>query len=237
MAAVQKFLSVCDPGISLLFVDDGSTDNTAEILESLVQGQPERSRYMSLPQNSGKAEAVRQGILAALDQNATIVGYWDADLATPLEQIPDFVERLKRQPQIECVLGSRVHLLGSSIHRSPHRHYLGRFFATIVSLVLNLAVYDSQCGAKAFRVTENTREVFSERFQSTWIFDVELLGRYLSIYRRQNPNPESQRLSEFPLPQWRDVAGSKLRPGHAFEAASQLAQLYWNTLRHLPTSS
>lgn len=237
VAAVQEFLSDSEPHIKLLFVDDGSTDTTSDVLNSLVEEQPERCQWMKLAKNCGKAEAVRQGIVAALEWDAAIVGYWDADLATPLAQIPDFVGRLQEKPELECILGSRVQILGSAIQRSPHRHYLGRVFATTVSLALGLSVYDSQCGAKAFRVTENTREVFAEPFRTSWIFDVELLGRYLSIYRRQQPNPENQRFCEFPLPQWRDVAGSKLRPRHAFQAAFQMADLYWSTLRHLPPSS
>lgn len=234
--AVREFLGEDNPGVKLLFVNDGSTDTTAEVLELLARELPEQCQAMSLPRNSGKAEAVRQGIMAALDFEPRVVGYWDADLATPLDQIPRFVERLEQQPELEVVLGSRVQLLGARIDRSPHRHYLGRIFATAVSLVLGLPVYDSQCGAKAFRVTPNTRHVFSRKFQTSWIFDVELLGRYLEIYRKQAPEIEQLRFSEYPLPCWRDVAGSKLRPAHTVQAAYQLARLYWQTLRHLPTS-
>ena len=70
--------------IRLLFVDDGSTDATPEVLARLQETAPDRIGVMRLERNQGKAEAVRVGILYGIGQRAALVGFWDADLPTPL---------------------------------------------------------------------------------------------------------------------------------------------------------
>ena len=165
--------------VGFLFVNDGSTDQTGPILERLCGGQP-FLRHLDLPCNQGKAEAVRQGVHRAWEWCGKYVGYWDADLATPLEQIGRFVAQLERSPRTDIVMGARVKLLGRSIRRSERRHYLGRVFATLASLVSGLPVYDTQCGAKLFRKSETIRSIFDEPFSSRWIFDVEILARLIA---------------------------------------------------------
>ena len=149
-------------GTRLLFVDDGSTDGTAEVLERLAARFPQRIQWFSLNRNSGKGEAVRQGVLKAALDGSRYVGFWDADFSTPLEAIGDFRAILEERPSLEMVFGSRVQLLGREIVRKTHRHYLGRIFATFASLVLDLAIYDTQCGAKLFRSTPEIIQLFEK---------------------------------------------------------------------------
>ena len=106
------------------------------------------------------------------------MGYWDADLATPLSTIPEFIEKFQSSRALVAVCGSRILRLGASIQRLVFRHYLGRVFSTVASNILNIPVYDTQCGAKLFR-TEHAELIFSEHFISRWFFDVELFARAL----------------------------------------------------------
>ncbi len=197
---------------NLLFVDDGSTDDTAKVLAGLARRAPGRIRALRLATNQGKSGAVRAGVLAALAGTPTFVGFWDADLATPLAAIPRFVATLEARPVLVGAIGARVRLLGTTIERSAARHYLGRVFATAASLVLGLAVYDTQCGAKLFRAGRLLSAAFAAPFRSRWAFDVELLARLEEAGRRAGAPPVEQTVIELALDEWRDVRGSKLHP-------------------------
>lgn len=195
-----------------LLVDDGSSDRTFAILEGLQASMPGSFEVLQLPRNVGKAEAVRSGIRKAFQSNPEYVGFWDADLAAPLETVRLFEDVFRERPAVEMVLGARVRLLGKDIRRNPARHYLGRGFATAVALVLGIEIYDSQCGAKLFRATADVRRVFDAPFTSRWIFDVELLARFIRLKRAAGVRDVEALLYELPLPEWHDQKGSKLRP-------------------------
>jgi glycosyltransferase involved in cell wall biosynthesis len=205
-------------------VDDGSSDGTRELLAGLRDVLPGRFELLELPVNCGKAEAVRRGVLRALEL-APYAGYWDADLSTPLEEIPSFCEVLDRHAGVEIVFGARVQLLGRSIRRRAIRHYLGRLFATLASVMLDLAVYDTQCGAKLFRSSERLRRVFEDPFHTSWVFDVEMLARLRSMQREGDP-PLEQIIYELPLRVWHDVHGSKIRPLDLFVVPCDLLWIY-----------
>jgi dolichyl-phosphate beta-glucosyltransferase len=225
----QRFLSEWQ--IHFVLVDDGSRDNTIERIESLQAKTGDRVVLLRSPVNRGKAEAVRLGINFALEQNAERVGYWDADLATPLGAIPEFLAVLAGRSDLDMVFGSRVKLLGRHVHRRASRHYLGRVFATVVSVMLQMPIYDTQCGAKIFRVDPETRALFAEPFMTRWIFDVEILARYIRELR--SPLLASQRIYEFPLERWEDVGGSKVKAVDFFIAFRDVLRIYWKYMRHV----
>ncbi len=217
---VTALVGLADAADALvLAVDDGSRDRTGELLTAAAGEHADRLRLLTLPINGGKGEAVRAGLRAAIEDGATIVGYYDADLATPPEEMARLVSELRDHPERTAVLGSRVGLLGHDIHRSLWRHYLGRVFATASSAALRLSVYDTQCGAKVFRVTPELRAALIEPFESRWAFDVELLGRLVGA------GADTASMVEIPLLAWRDVGGSKLRLAAALRAGVDVAKV------------
>jgi glycosyltransferase involved in cell wall biosynthesis len=219
------------PNVTFVFVDDGSTDDTPLVLEKLRQQYPRQVCTLRLNSNVGKGEAVRRGMRAALRRQAAFVGYWDADLATPLDTICRFADLLRTRPQLELVMGSRVALLGRDIQRNPLRHVAGRAFATAASIVLRLPVYDTQCGAKLFRATESLRTLIAHPFRARWIFDVEILARMMQRAREKQDGQVRTGIYEYPLEEWRDVQGSTLTVSDFIIAAIDLAAIYWHDQR------
>ena len=217
--------------VGFLFVDDGSTDQTYSVLANFCASFPKYFAIHRLEKNGGKAEAVRRGMLIALDKGAEVTGYLDADLATPLHAVESLYQELLRNPAVILVMGSRVKLLGRDIERKAYRHYIGRVFATFASLSLNLAVYDTQCGAKLFRTSKSLRNVFATEFMSRWIFDVEILARMTKEFGRLE-----NLVIEYPLRQWHEIKGSKLRPRDFFKAALEL-YFIWSTYSKIQKNS
>lgn len=215
--------------IRFVFSDDGSRDATPKVLERLRAESPDRVAIVRSEKNQGKAEAVRLGMNYAFEHGADFAGYWDADLATPLETIPDFVAVLAEHPELDMIFGARVKLLGRKVHRRAMRHYLGRIFATVVSIMLRLPIYDTQCGAKLFRVSPDTRALFADPFSTRWVFDVEILARY--ILRLGSAESAAPHIYEFPLPVWEDIAGSKVKATDFIKAFRDVAKIYWKYMR------
>jgi glycosyltransferase involved in cell wall biosynthesis len=218
------------PDLQFLFVDDGSKDGTDSVLQQMVAREPGRFDWLKLSRNQGKAEAVRQGLQHAFGTNAEFVGFLDADLATPIAELCA-LQAPFRDPQVLMVLASRVALLGRQIERSAWRHYTGRAFATLASLVLDLRVYDTQCGAKLFRNTPATRKVFEHSFMSPWAFDVEILARLRRLERERRIPPVTQVVVEVPLQRWTDVRGSKISFADSVVATLQLLRMWWHYRR------
>jgi hypothetical protein len=145
-------------------------------------------------------------------------------LATPLPEALEMMRILEENPRLWTVFGARVQLLGRRIERKAYRQYRGRVVATIVSTMLRLAIYDTQCGAKMFRRNPSVRRLFEKPFLSRWIFDVEILARLLTLPEDIRPRPE-QAIYELPLKAWIDVEGSKVKPGDFFKAMIELLRI------------
>ena len=198
------------PHVMVVFVNDGSTDNTNKTLEA-IQYQVGSGQVKILPliRNGGKAEAIRQGMHLVMSGSfqtqyqPSLIGYMDADLATPLAEIERLIEIALRRTDVTLVVGSRLALKGHRVVRTPSRKFLGRIFAAAVSLTLGIGLKDTQCGAKIFRNGEYLRRVFSEKFSDRWLFDIEILTRLRSSYAAE--------VYECPLEEWRDVGNSRLR--------------------------
>lgn len=208
----------------LLFVNDGSTDNTLGVLKELSQ-QEDKIEVLNIMQNVGKAEAIRQGMLQNSHRTFDYFGYFDADLATPLSEIDRFAKVAEKKNPL-VILGSRIKILGTTdISRNPARHYIGRVFATIVSNMLKLPIYDTQCGAKLIQ-HKALPPLFEKPFVSKWLFDVELL------FRLKNAFDESEnKIVEVPVKKWKDVSGSKISTVYFIKAPFDLLKIYFRYKR------
>lgn len=208
----------------LLFVNDGSTDDTAGLINAICSKNA-NAIQLSLDKNSGKAEAIRQGFLHILQTRShSCVGYLDADLATPFSEILKMETTMKQFPSVKILLGSRWKRLGSKIERNWMRHYMGRIFATMVSMIFNLDVYDTQCGAKIMQA-ESLKEIFEDPFVSRWFFDIEILLRF----SRLNPDKSIDDWAmEWPINEWKEIGNSRIS---LFDFLSVPYQL-WKIKRH-----
>ncbi len=231
--AFHRFLTD-SPRCRLVFVNDGSRDGTLEVLHRLQSAcEPGLIAVVDLPQNGGKAEAVRQGMRHALRSGAELIGFWDADLATPLEAIDDFVRVFDRYAEIEIVVGTRLPLLGHAVERNAKRGFLGRCFAWAASFVLGIRLQDTQCGAKMFRQSPILAAALHRPFLSRWIFDVELLARWRQL-RECGASDLGMCLYERPLDVWTEVAGSRLKPSDFLKAPLELWNIYHDCHRPAP---
>jgi glycosyltransferase involved in cell wall biosynthesis len=192
--------------LRILFVDDGSTDGTADFIAEQIKDRP-RLGLLRSEQNRGKGAAVRAGVLQLAKEcpDAEWIGFWDADLSTPLDEVRHMLQFHDLEGgEIDAIWASRVMRAGSHIERRFERHLFGRLFATAAGELLGVRAYDTQCGAKLFR-REIVPAVFGEEFVSRWIFDVEL-------YQRLGHD----RIIECPVLSWTDQPGSKISVFRAF---------------------
>jgi len=209
--------------LALLFVDDGSKDGTLGVLRELERKLPAKMGVLALEPNGGKGEAVRRGMLEGLQRGAKVVGYADADLATPPEELLRLWKKLD-DGRLGVVVGSRVLFVGTQIERKVVRHLLGRVFATFAANIVKMPFYDTQCGAKFFRDTPALRAALERPFISRWAFDIELLGR-LRIGTRDVPGLSVADFREVPLERWIDIPESKLRMGGMAKTLTDLARI------------
>ena len=192
--------------ILICFVNDGSSDTTNDVISKLNTSFSENSKLLSLKQNQGKAEAVRQGILFS-NENFSFknIAYLDADLSTSLEECYRISQQIKEE--IVFAFGSRVSKIDTHIDRKKYRFLIGRFIATLISIQLDLTVYDTQCGCKVFK-NEITAPLFNEKFISKWLFDVEIFHRLIRVYGRKNIKKICR---EEPLNSWIDTDDSRVK--------------------------
>ncbi len=210
------------PWLRFYFVDDGSTDTTYRTLTQMEQTQPHCVSVLRLPENRGKAEAVRRGMLAAAADRHPMVGFWDADLAAPLEELLPMRDVLIRRDGLKVVVGVRRRILGRRIRRKRIRSLLGSCFGFAASVALRMPRCDTQCGAKLFRNDDVLPVLLRRPFMSRWIFDVELLARYRATIGRAEL---LQAIYEHPLEVWSDVAGSRLKSSDFGRAAYELLRM------------
>src|SRR5213082_3433727 len=194
------YLSSESPDAELIVVNDGSTDATSTIVRDALAGAKIQTRLLENFPNRGKGAAVRTGLLAA---TKPIGLFFDADLSTPLKEIPKVIEPIA-SGDIDIAFGSRAldrNLIGN---RQPwRREQAGRVFNLIVRLATGLPFWDTQCGFKTFRMA-SCRPILQAARIDGFGFDVELL--FLA-------QRAGLKLEEIPV-RWNHCEGSKVRFVH-----------------------
>jgi dolichyl-phosphate beta-glucosyltransferase len=195
--ATIDYLAVESPGAELIVVNDGSTDATSTIVREIVGDAKVETRLLENFPNRGKGAAVRSGLLAA---TKPIGLFFDADLSTPLTEIPKLIEPIANG-EVDVAFGSRAldrNLIG--VHQPWRREQAGRVFNFIVRVATGMPFWDTQCGFKAFRL-DVCRPILKQAHTVGFAFDVELL--FLA-------HRAGLRLREIPV-QWNHAEGSKVR--------------------------
>lgn len=198
-----KVFLIEHPEVHIMFINDASKDDTLSHLKNLQSLFKKRVEIIQNKTNLGKAESVRKGILKSA-KTSKYVAYLDADLATSLEECLSMALYLNKDK--EFVFASRILKIGSIVERKFSRFLVGRFIATIISSLLDLKVYDTQCGCKLFK-SNIAQEIFKEKFISKWLFDVELFYRFISSYGKEKA---ITKMEEIPVKKWIDEGGSKV---------------------------
>jgi dolichyl-phosphate beta-glucosyltransferase len=213
-----------NPSWTLVFVNDGSTDHTASLLDSIKNNFPLRTILLHFEQNKGKAAAIYEGMKRCSTPESgqfDYIGYLDADLSTSLNEMLR-IAAIARDQDLDYACGSRIKKLNADIHRSLFRHLTGRVIATIIDYRFTLGIYDTQCGSKLFR--PQLVNIITERnFHTRWLFDIE-------IFLRINRKAPGSRGEEIPLLAWTCRKGSKLSIFHSISILKEINSLF----KHYP---
>lgn len=211
---IDDFIRRSPLALELIVVDDGSTDNTAEIVREF----PAKGlRLIQNKKNHGKGYTVRQGVLAA---SGKYVLFTDADLSAPIEELTKLLE-IAIGDGIDVVIGSRsLDRRYIEKHQSRLRELGGIVFNLMVRLLLGLRLHDTQCGFKLFS-QQRSRRIFEELTTFGFGFDPELL-----FLAKRN----GLTIREAPV-RWSHAEGSKvkfLRDG--VRMFFDLVRIRWNAI-------
>ena len=165
---IGRYFTQRKASYELLVVDDGSSDNTAALVEAEAGKNP-AVRLIRLGANQGKGGAVKRGMMEA---KGDIIYFTDADLSTPIEEVEKFLPLF---PAYDVVIGSRaIEGADMQIHEPFYREILGKLFNKIVCVLCVPGFVDTQCGAKMFK-KDAARAIFPLVQTARFSFDVEVL--------------------------------------------------------------
>lgn len=206
--AMDRIQSLLEGTFELVFVNDGSTDNTVEVLKKAFNGRPGmKTEIIGYRNNKGKGNAVKEGVLHAKGGKIIVM---DADFSIDLDEIPKALKELDR---FDIVVGSKKHSLAKSVkHQKLPRRIMGKGFTMLTNAVLGLNFTDITCGFKGFK-SAPAKNIFGRQMMNGWAYDSETLFLakklgYTSL--------------EMPV-KWHHIDGSKVSP--VYDAVKSLRDL------------
>jgi dolichyl-phosphate beta-glucosyltransferase len=216
--AIQRYMAERGLDYELILSDDGSRDGTAAVIAGAMKGSA-NVRMVKLPQNRGKGRALAEGVAVTHGDRVLLT---DADLSTPIEELPKLEARLAAGAGIaiasRSIKGSRI-----VISQPIYRVLMGKTFNLIVQVLLLPGLWDTQCGFKLFR-GDLARAVFGDLQTDGFGYDPEAL--YLAknrgeridevgvVWRHSAPTKVAAFRSSFDM--FKDVIRTRFRkiPGH-----------------------
>ncbi|WP_167342804.1 dolichyl-phosphate beta-glucosyltransferase [Nonlabens sp. SY33080] len=206
----------------LCFVNDGSKDNTLEVLNSIRKNSPQRVSVVDVKKNAGKAAAVRSGARYLYNrEDIDYIGFIDADLSTDFKDFKKLVDTLHNNDELTMVYGSRGKGNGT-IERNPLRLLFSKIVKMFIFFILGLSIEDTQCGAKVFK-RDIIPLAYQQAFLTRWLFDVEIFLRLKKYYGNHIMN----KMHEQALDRWVHVDDSKLGLKDALNIPLQLTQIFY----------
>ncbi len=209
----------------LCFVNDGSKDNTIEVLKDIQSRNPHKVSVIDIRKNSGKAAAVRAGARYLHSRgDIEFIGFIDADLSTDFEDFDELLKTLKTNKKLNFVFGSRAKNASDDIKRNGFRSIIAKLINVIIVFILGLPIQDTQCGAKVFKA-DLVPVIFNKSFFSRWLFDVEM---FIKMKKHFGKTEIMNKIYEQPLNRWVHMEDSKLGLKDSLEIPYRLLSIWFN---------
>ena len=215
LSKVLRYISQQKWDAEVIVVNDGSSDNTVEIVQQHMQ-RNSVLRLLKNPGNRGKGYSVRNGMMHACGE---VLLFSDADLSSPIEEAPKLLAAIAEGADI--AIGSRWMQSDLQTERQPlYRQFFGRIFNLMLRLILGLKFKDTQCGFKVF-TRRAAAAIFPQQKIERWGFDPELL--YLA-------EKYNFKVAEIPVA-WAHSAGTRINPlRDGTRMVVEMLKIRWNAL-------
>ncbi len=204
-----ELLSQITNSFELIIAEDGSTDGSTDFVRQYELGDT-RIHLLHSDERLGRGKALNRAIH---ESKGNIVCYYDVDLATNLQHLPELLGAIREGEDIAT--GSRL-MPGSDTVRTGGREIASRSYNFLVRLFLGSRIYDHQCGFKAFR-KEYILPILPSIRSSHWFWDTEILVR---------SQHHGAHIREFPV-RWRAGKGTTVKVKDVFEMGSSILRLWW----------
>jgi glycosyltransferase involved in cell wall biosynthesis len=208
-----------------IFVDDGSTDSTGEILKKFCNKK--NTLCLKVNHNIGKSNAIAQGMQYASSKINGIswLGFLDSDGAFEVSDVENIIQMTRSIKVYNAVYSSRVKMAGRNINRNNSRHIFARLIISFFGLVWKDIPYDTQSGFKLYRYSNNFNLIFLEPFKTKWFFDIELFIRNLKILK------STLNAWEEPVSSWVDIPGSKINYRERIRIIHEVVYIFYLLFR------